>query len=111
MDKKVERFLNRISASIPKHLRDNLMKKEYNPDLDTISNALASRVISKENKAKLSKIKDGMLKDQHDIVDPEIEKEIDLYLSTKIEQAIRKGEIPKATKDDFQKRISAKINR
>jgi NH3-dependent NAD+ synthetase len=98
MKKKHLQVIERIQNSIPKELKDSLMKEErYAPvTLEIIDKALADKRGTPEFLEKLQALKDsGELDRTMQVVDVEVEKKIDAYMESELKKAIKRGELPK----------------
>ncbi len=97
MKKKHLREIERINKSIPKHLLDNLMKKEmaFPTVKEIMTRALTDPNVSEEDKAKYKMMLDSKYFDKEvEVLDESIESQINAYLDHEFEKARKLGRLP-----------------
>lgn len=100
-------MLGRISANIPQHLQDGLMKEvKDSSEEDLARMALASPDISASKKRRIQHALDsGKFNRTETVVDESVVAELDKYHTQAVGDAIRRGELTDPSKDEFvQKR-------
>lgn len=120
--KQIINELQRISNSIPEHLKKNIMEKSetYGTIKTIVNKALVDDDISPELKKKVQIIKaSGLLDKKEEVENAQVTKKISDYLDEQIERSIRLGRLPerkqninylKKTKK-YVKRNDKKINK
>jgi hypothetical protein len=103
MEEKTRKILQRISASVPAHLKSNITKTVVDTSEEEVAKAaLAADFISLAKKKKIKKILDsGGFRRVDTILNEEVVKEIDKYYETEIAKAIASGELPDPKNDPF----------
>lgn len=100
MDKNTQREIEKINASIPFKLRRYLIERKEDKEL-TETKERIKWYTEKYKWKKGKKLVDNFPNTSYDKVNPRIAKEIELYIKTKIEQAINNGKIPPASKSEY----------
>ena len=119
MDKKTKEALFKIGRSIPKEwLKQGITKEKPFADQKRIFENIAndhniSKNIREEAKKALGNEKVyNSFERETTSVNPEINKKIQQFINTKVDNAIRNGEIKKAEKNDpFHKFVDSHTNR
>lgn len=106
MDSNTRRVLNRITANIPKHLREGLVKQVVDKSGEAMARD-AMKGADSRTKGKLNfLIKQGAFRTSEDVVDSKKTSELERYHETKIQQAIKSGELKSPENDKwYQKRL------
>jgi hypothetical protein len=98
INKKHMAVLKRIQASIPEELLAKVVYKEKVSDGvvgEIITKGLADPEVSAEVKEKLMLMKEsGFLDKEVEVENLEVTKEIDAYIDSEMEKAIKRGELP-----------------
>ena len=94
MDERTSRFITGINSSIPREMQKKLLTKISNPELDRAKNMASDRNVPARERAAISKMIDqGRFGQHREEVNTKATREIEKYLQTKIDSAIRSGEI------------------
>lgn len=112
MKKKHLKILQDIQNSIPKELLDNLMvKSPLTPTMkEAHLRALDDPEVDEKTKYRLKLVLDsGALDREVEDVNPEVEAKIDDYINTKIDEAIKRGDLPK--RPELSKKARKLINK
>lgn len=107
MDKKTQRELNKVNASIPKHLMDRLLKVQKPEDnSEAIRNLMKSKAIDDKTKQKLRANYDaGNFQDkERTVVDQKVASQIDSFVEKRVRNLMKKGIIQPAKRDQFMRR-------
>lgn len=99
MKKKTIDKLKEITDSIPKELKDNLMKKRLVMPVskELLELALNEPDIAEEKKEKYRNLLNaGYLNETEDYYDEDVAMKIDQYVETEIMEAIKRKELPKS---------------
>jgi hypothetical protein len=98
MKKKHLKILQEINKSIPQDLLNRLMKKELaTPAIaEVVDRALGDEDTPADKKERLQAIKDGgFLSIEVEVIDENIERQIDEFITQKVKDAVDKGLLPK----------------
>ena len=100
-----QEVLRRINESIPKELKDNLLKKDRNSE-ELVEGILDKSDVSLESKRKLDKAMErGEFASKREQVDENVAKKIDVYLDRQIKEAMRSGALKPQQKDAWMRRM------
>jgi hypothetical protein len=103
MDARTKHILDRITASLPKYLSDNLMMRDPNDvAFDGINDELLkSKHLDDKAKKAIQYASRSMNKKNELVVNPAIARQIEEYYEREIGKAIQNGDLPKPEKDRF----------
>jgi hypothetical protein len=96
--------LKEINNSVPKAWWNMLTRKVWaNPTIrELVDRGLADPDVSKETKDKLQAVKlSSAYSEEIEVINEDIEKKIDEFLTRKVRQAIKNGSLPPPKKEDF----------
>lgn len=111
MDNRLQKEFDMINAGIPEHIKRGLMKRENDKDaqkMKEMAHYALSKATTRQQKETLKKMINEPIT-QYDVVDPVVQKELDLYLSTKV--AKLKKKFPVQKNDPFLQMMRAKMGR
>jgi len=113
MDKETKTILNRITGKIPARLARNITKVEYDTTQEEKAIvALNSKHISKDKKARLSRLLDkGAFRRRQEVLDEDKIKELDKYHTREIAKAKREGRLKDPMTDPFYRARMKRLDR
>lgn len=109
MDKRTQRELTKIGASIPKSLMSRLIKTEKPEDNNKIVDVMMkSKLIDSKSKDRIkADYASGKFSEKsRQVVDKKVEREIDRYVEARVKALMKKGIIKKAERDNFIRKHS-----
>lgn len=107
------KVLKRINEGIPKAFLDRLIMKRYTyPTIrEMVDRGLEDPEVADKVKDKLRILKNSQeYSATEDVVDEEMEKKIDAYLSREVKKAIKSGALPPLTPEQASFRNRAKLS-
>lgn len=112
MNSKTARFFETLNAEVKDRFGGKMIKTEKDQLIAIVETLLKSSEVDNAKKRKLRFLLDNKLlgKENHETVDDKITTEIKKFYDTKIENAIRSGEIPPPDIDEYNA-VSRKFNR
>lgn len=115
MNGKTERELRKISAGVPLHLQDNLMREEVDTTQEDIMRQYIRDNRHQMSSSKIYKlerlIESGALRTSERVVDERTAKEIERYNQMMVEKARASGKLDDPEKDAWFRHRMAKIKK
>lgn len=96
-EEQIFKELQRIQASVPKHLRDNVVREENAaPSVNlVIEKAFEDPNFPEEKKEQLRLLKEnGFFDRKTPVQDPKIAKQIDQYVMRELKKSVKEGRLP-----------------
>jgi hypothetical protein len=107
MNKVSRKVLEGINDSVPKRWWSQLIRKEWaNPVIrELVDRGLNDPEVTEDVREKLRTLKRSEeYSEQHDVINEDIEKKIDEFLTRKVRQATKEGRLPPLKKEDYDVR-------
>lgn len=113
MDRRTQSVLGRISAGVPRHLANNLIKKEVDTSEEELARAaLRSPNISQSKKRRIASLLDkGRFRRTEEVVNEATVRAIDEHNTREIAKARRSGVLADPIKDPFYRARMERIAR
>lgn len=124
IDKATEKALQEVGRSIPKWMLKELVKKKViSPDMNDFADAVIGKTRNStrnnrwtveqaqaiQESFKRLKAVGAFNKETQSEINLEVQKEIDQFVSTKVEKLVKSGKIPRARQDSFTKMLRNKM--